>query len=76
LQKCLNVGDEATREELGQDKVINEAFSGGFYGNSKAYEMSSGKLQYLAGLKDLDALPPAPPKPKGARFLSWKRKRD
>ena len=79
LQKCLNLGDEAAREELGQDKVIIEAFSGGFYGNSKAYEMSSEKLQYLAGLKDLDALPPAPPKPKppksfGARLLSWKRK--
>jgi hypothetical protein len=79
LQKCLNLGDEAAREELGQDKVIIEAFSGGFYGNSKAYEMSSEKLQYLAGLKDLDALPPAPPKRKppksfGARLLSWKRK--
>jgi hypothetical protein len=79
LQKCLNLGDEAAREELGQDKVIIEAFSGGFYGNSKAYEMSSEKLQYLAGLKDLDALPPTPPKPKppksfGARLLSWKRK--
>ena len=78
LQKCLNLGDQAARQELGQEKVIIEAFSGGFYGNSKAYEMSSEKLAYLAGLKDLDMLPPPPSqekKPKSkARFLGWRRR--
>jgi len=78
LQKCLNLGDQAARQELGQEKVIIEAFSGGFFGNSKAYEMSSEKLAYLAGLKDLDMLPPPPSqerKPKSkARFLGWRRR--
>ena len=69
LQKCLNLGDQAARDQLGQEKVIIEAFSGGFYGNSKAYDMSEEKLQVLAGLKDAprleDALPASPvPKPK------------
>ena len=87
LQKCLNLGDQAARDQLGQEKVIIEAFSGGFYGNSKAYDMSEEKLQVLAGLKDAprleDALPassvPKPkPKPKkGRRVFSlgwWGRK--
>ena len=91
LQKCLNLGDQAARDQLGQEKVIIEAFSGGFYGNSKAYDMSEEKLQVLAGLKDAprleDALPassvpkPKPkPKPKkGRRVFSlgwWGRKRE
>ena len=68
LQKCLNLGDQAARDQLGQEKVIIEAFSGGFYGNSKAYDMSEEKLQVLAGLKDAprleDALPASSvPKP-------------
>ena len=85
LQKCLNLGDQAARDQLGQEKVIIEAFSGGFYGNSKAYDMSEEKLQVLAGLKDAprleDALPASPvpkskpkPKPKKGRrvfSLGW-----